>query len=131
MASRQLLRRGASFIKRHLDRSAAEAVRYIRGVQVIGDLAAWPGQELVETYTEGEMVLVATQRTWRVDPSLLNFGDGPVDPQRGDRIEWDNGGRTEVYEVLPALNEKLHLPGDLFGNWIRISSKLVEVRSIG
>ena len=122
------LRNGVEWLKDQLDESIGETIRYLRGDVTLTGITAWKNSEEIEQVADGEVTLVGKRCVWELDPTELVL-DGVVSaPRERDLIEWDDGETTNVYEVLPSRGESAGRTGDVYGNWIRISTKFVGSR---
>lgn len=61
-----------------------------------------------------------------IDIDDYEFGDGAVEPRRGDRIERSVSGTTHTYEVLPVPNGRVAEWGDTSGDEWLIHTKHVS-----
>lgn len=127
-----LLRRGFALLNRGMEAAASEAVRYLRGPAVISEgMSATLAAPDVETVTEGGATIIGRQFTWRVKRSELRVENVEDKPRRGDRIEWDFGGKVHVFEVVPELASPAAGAVDMRSDFIPVSVKLVDQRVLG
>jgi hypothetical protein len=98
--------------------TAGERVTYYRGDKKIENLLATPGDGQRPS-RQSEVVSVTGEQDWMVMVADLDFGDGPVPPERSDRIV--SGGIT--YEVLPRDGDDVYRDPTLVQ--YRIHSKVI------
>lgn len=79
--------------------AAGETVTYWRGDDYI-TITATPGDGQ-RRGQQAEVIRINSQRDWLILVSALNFGAGPVPPQRNDQVKFG----SLVFEVLPQDGE--------------------------
>lgn len=118
-----LLERSLSLFK-----TGRVAVNYIRDTVPI-EWRVRPGRSDVEQYSEGELTIVSRRQDFVGYAAELLRNNEPLTPQRGDTIEWQRNGGTDVFEVQQANGDDWYTPVDAYGKLIRVHTKLVETRS--
>lgn len=94
-----LLAEGLDWLDGELFAHAARTVTYTRGTDSVA-VEALIGRLAAETLDVEESQLAYTGRRFLLHPAALDFGSGPVTPQRGDQIRLTTpDGKTAVYEV--------------------------------
>jgi hypothetical protein len=86
--------------------SVSQTVVYRRGTQSVTVPATF-GHSLLRVYDgQGGTKTERTEKDFILTASRLDFGAGPVDPQRGDFVDWKNpAGQTVRYEVMGPARE--------------------------
>jgi hypothetical protein len=102
-----------------LQTDVAVSVTYRRGAQSVTFDATLGSSLLKTTDTAGRVKLERTDRDFIFTATLLDFGSGPVLPQRGDAVE-SNG---EVFEVMAPGREPHYRYSDPFKTILRVHSK--------
>jgi hypothetical protein len=122
-----VLQSSAVWLAQQRDASTAQSIVYRRGAQSIG-MSATFGQSLLKlTDGHGGVKIERTERDLIVTAATLNFGAGPVQPQRGDLADWINpAGQTLRYEVMAPPNEPEYR-ADPWGVSLRIHLKFKAV----
>jgi hypothetical protein len=98
-------------------------------VSLVRGYAERPGvtaQVFIQEYQGGgedDMVTTLVFTDFLIDMDDYDFGDGPVEPRRGDRIKRTVGGTTHTYEVLPTPSGRVCEWGDTSGDEWRIHTK--------
>lgn len=92
-----------------------ETVTYRRGrtditVTVVRQRNAYQSLAIAD----GRANLMVVPQDWTVRPAEIDFGDGPEEPQDGDRIVTAAG---ELYELAPRDGEPSHRLVDLGAAW--------------
>jgi hypothetical protein len=122
-----LMARGASWLSGKLKAHASEPIVYSRGADALA-LCATFGRKLFQLDDgQGGIVMEWTDRDFLVPAADLDFGAGPVLPERGDRVEVaTDEGTVLVYEVLAPGGEPPWRWSDPFRRTLRIHAKHVE-----
>jgi hypothetical protein len=63
---------------------------------------------------------------WLFDPEDYKFGGVATDPRIGDYIDVTVGSESQRYEVNKGIDDRVFVRSETFGNWIRVSAKLVR-----
>jgi len=94
-----LLTEGLEWLDDELFAHAARPVTYRRGTDSV-TVEALIGKLATETLDVEEAQLAYTGRRFLIHHAELDFGMGPITPQRGDQIRLPTpDGKTAVYEV--------------------------------
>lgn len=110
--------------------AASETLRVFRAAVVLCDAwSAFPGTTRIEALSDGEITIVGDRHDWIGDPSDWHCDGQQTPPQQGDRIEWDRGSYTIVFECQPAEGEDVFSPHGVYGSRVRVHTKVVEQRS--
>lgn len=101
---------------------AGECVTYVRGSQTI-ELECVPGESRFESVRgDGSVVEVRTE-DFIVQQDAIDFGSGPTEPERKDKIVHTVNGVEKTYEVLPDEGIKHFRVTDSHGVGYRIHTK--------
>lgn len=100
-AGSNILGQGLAWLTDQLREHASEAVTYARGDASV-DVQATLGSKLLKLDDgDGGIRMERTDMDFLVRASDLDFGGGPVRPQRGDVVYLPVGGTLQVFEVVP------------------------------
>jgi hypothetical protein len=100
-----LLAQGAAWLAQQQKSHASRTVTYRRGAAA-KVIDATVGRTVLEAPDDLGVVVRQEVRDYLVHAADLDFGAGPVPPQRGDQIEEPDGAAAAVYEVLPLGPEQ-------------------------
>ncbi len=127
--ARSLLERAARWAKDKLDADTAVEVSYVVGVRAREGLKAVPGNSNFGIVDVEQAIASGRQFDWIVASDELIVNSAKVEPANEHQI-WRRleDGRTEVYEVLPLVNDRCYTVSDQLGVLYRIHTKLKEVR---
>jgi len=120
-----LLAKGTTYLRRTLQKHAAQTVVFQRGTAKV-QLRATPGSTLVEML--GEDVSV-TRRTkdWIVhDRNKLRVNGAAVEPQEGDKIIWRYNQQDYTYIVTPVSGNAYESADGFEQGW-RIHTQLDSI----
>jgi hypothetical protein len=119
-----MLDSAASWLAGTLVDHASLSVVYSRGRTKTVTLSAVPGRPdgVRREPGLGRVKLDDERLDFHLRPADLDFGDGPVDPERGDRIAVN--GLTR--EVSPVDGQPLFGRSDVFGHMIKVRTVLVS-----
>lgn len=119
-----LLRSGIAWLGSQLKANASSWIAYEQGSNAV-DILATIGRHVpanAGTIDGAEVDTFSTVFTFdRVD---LDFGGGPVEPQRGDVIRFEDNGTTFVFEVMPTDDGRHWKQSDAFGERLEVAAKL-------
>jgi len=100
---------------------AGEPVTYTRGDNGVSFTIAGAVRERAtpqrQALADGRVDFTERPQDWCVRPQDLDYGAGPFEPARGDRIT-DAAGR--VYELIPRDGEPEARPSDPYGKLWRL-----------
>jgi hypothetical protein len=108
-------------------RAAAKAdgseVKLQRGEVTTDCVSALRGNSAFETIDSSGAVLTVRSRDFLIEPAHYDFGDGPVEPARGDLVieEQDDGEHT--YELLDLPGQPSWRWSDQFRARFRLHTK--------
>lgn len=119
-----LLATGNDWLASKLKAHASSAITYTRGASSV-TIQATIGRHVpaaLGTIEGGEVETFATVFTFdRVD---LDFGSGPVVPDRGDVIAFTREGVTFTFDILPTDADRHWKEADAFGKRLEVNAKL-------
>jgi hypothetical protein len=124
IAVTDVLQTAATWLAKQRDANTTQMIVYRRAAQYI-IISATFGQSLLKlTDGHGGVKIERTERDLIVTATELDFGAGPVQPQRGDFADWTNpAGQTLRYEVMAPPNEPEYRRADPWGVTLRIHLK--------
>lgn len=117
-----------SWLAGERDTSVAQTVTYRRGTLSVV-LSVTFGRSILKVYdAHGGVKVERTEKDIIVTAASLDFGGGPVQPQRGDLVEWTTpGGQTLRYEIMATDKEAGFRRADPWGVSLRIHLKFKQV----
>lgn len=105
--------------------TAGESVTYRRGEETIA-LTAVPGAG-TQRGQQQDVTRIDSQRDWMIAVEDLDFGSGPVPPERGDQIDFETDVATYTFEALPQDGEHVYRFSDSAMSQYRIHTKVVNI----
>jgi hypothetical protein len=124
-----LLDKGSNWLQGQRKKHATREVTYRRGAESVG-VKATIGRTVFEQ-DDGAGVIVRTQvRDYLIDTVDLVIAGQPTLPEKGDRIEETDAGKTYIYEVLPIGAEPHWRYSDPYRRTLRIHTKLVATKDV-
>lgn len=121
-----LLKDGLAFLTAQLKAHASETVTYARGYDTV-DVQATFGQKLLKLDDgNGGIRMEWTDLDFCVPAADLDFGSGPVEPERGDQIYVTAGSETQVFEVVPFGSDPPWRWSDPHQSMLRIHTKRIS-----
>lgn len=125
-----LLESGQDWLAGKLKAHASREVLYLRGASQV-PVSATIGRTLLKLDDGyGGIRMEWTDRDYLIQAVEIDFGSGPVTPQRGDRIQDTVGSIVSTYEVAAYGGEPPFRPSDPFGIVLRIHTKCIEQESV-
>ncbi len=121
-----LLRSGIAWLGSQLKANASSLIAYEQGSNAV-DILATIGRHVPANAGAVEGAEVDTfATTFTFDRLDLDFGGGPVEPQRGDVIRFtdDTTTTTFVFEVMPTDDGRHWKQSDAFGARLEVAAKL-------
>lgn len=104
-------------------RAGGSVVKITRGNQSITDVPCGLGSSTFETIgPDGAVVLVRSQ-DFLILADLYDFGDGPVEPERGDLVTLGQADGDHVCELLDLPSEPSWRWGDAYKQRLRLHTK--------
>jgi len=107
---------------------AAESITYTRGSYSV-TLTAAKGRTEYETLNGYGVSLTHRSQDWIITASTLVFDGSVMKPERGDRITYEYGTTTEVYEVMPLAEGQDCYKLEPHGYTLRIHTRLVDTQT--
>lgn len=99
--------------------------------QVLGDLTASivavPGESRVEHTDQENFTAQHRVREWLIAVDDLDFGAGPVEPERGWTLKQTIGAKSYTWEFVPVAGKKLWRWSEPEQQTYRISSQLIAI----
>jgi hypothetical protein len=117
-----LLHEALQFHADDLNESAGDCVVYVRGNNRI-EVDAAIGESRFEAEGANGATIEIQTRDFIIQQHELDFGDGPTEPERRDKIEQTVNGQTKHFEVLPEHGLPHFRVADGFGISYRIFTK--------
>jgi hypothetical protein len=87
------------------ERSGGITITISRGDSEILDVACGLGSSTFETLGPDNSVVTVRSQDFLLRKELYDFGDGPVEPARGDRVTLSQEDGDHVYELLDLASE--------------------------
>ena len=122
-----ILKNGAAFLSEKRNESMAEAIVYRRGSMPGGveiPINAALGRTQYETINPDGIGVDTESTDFIIRAADLDLGEGPVEPDEGDQIDWVKGATTYTYILRRDGSEKAWRYSDDFKIDIRIHTKL-------
>jgi hypothetical protein len=119
-----MLQQGSEWLARVNESKNGTLVTYTRGGQSIEDMPVVLGRNTPTQLqiADGKVTTQEDLQDFHIRPVRVDFGDGPVDPQRGDRITLEDG---RVYEVSDRLGLACVEPLDHYRSVLRVRTTRV------
>ena len=125
-----LLESGQNWLAGKLKTHASREVVYLRGASHIA-VSATIGRTLLKLDDGyGGIRMEWTDRDFLIQAAEIDFGGGPVSPERGDCIQDTVGSIVSTYEVTAYGGEPPFRPSEPFGIVLRIHTKCIEQESV-
>ena len=125
-----LLESGQAWLAGKLKSHASREVVYLRGASQ-ATVSATIGRTLLKLDDGyGGIRMEWTDRDFLIQATEIDFGGGPVSPERGDRIQETAGSVVSTYEVTAYGGDPPFRPSDPFGIVLRIHTKCIEQESV-
>lgn len=86
-------------------------------------VVATVGETRVEELIQGEIIVSVRMRDFFIDAADYGFSGERSPPRVDDRIIQEIDGRSVVFQVTPASNEREYRRSDRFGNVWRVHTK--------
>jgi hypothetical protein len=123
-----VLQTAAGWLAQQRDANVTQIIVYRRGTQSVAIQVTFGHSLLKLNDGRGGAKIERTERDLIVTASALNFGAGPVRPQRGDFADCTGpGGVTERWEVTSPSKDPEFRQADPWGVTLRIHLKFKAV----
>lgn len=121
-----VLKDALAFLTKTFAEQASVLATYARGYDS-AQVHTTMGRKVLRQVNVDGLVIVYTSMDHVIPAAEIDFGDGPVIPQRGDFIYVDTPHGTEAFEVLPMGDEDCYRWADPLGQTqLRIHTKNVD-----
>ncbi len=124
-SGRNILRTGLAWLTEQLKVNASESITYSRYYDLV-EIKATLGSKLlrIEDGLGGSRV-EWTDLDFLIAADDLDFGDGPITPERGDLIFWAIGADVQTFEVGPVGSEPAWRYSDPCQSIVRVHAKWI------
>ncbi len=120
-----IIKTGLAWLTGQLRAHAATLVTYERGYDSVDVLATFGPKLLKLDDGQGGVVMEWTDMDFLIRSTDLDFGDGPVEPERGDLITVSTAQDHQTFEASPYGGEPVYRYVDPHQSMIRIHAKRV------
>jgi len=121
-----LLQESSQWLEDNRDEKRTITVDYDRDGDVISDVNATVGKHIFEIINGFGIIERWESRDYLILSEDLNFGSGPVVPERGDEIRETVGSIVYIYEIMAPSGEDFYMYSDPFRQTLRIHTKQVR-----
>lgn len=98
------------------------------GKQPIVGVRAGKGKSAFDAQDGDGVITRIETLDWLIDPADYDFGDGPVEPQRGDTIEEVDGNKKYTFDLYAPDKESVWRWSDGFRTQRRVHSQLINTQ---
>ena len=121
-----LIRKGAAWLAERLVAHASQTVTYTRGAQSV-QVPAVLGRKLLRIEDEvGSIRFEYTDMDFIIPTAALDFGSGPIEPERGDWLSVMTGEQVDTFQAFPFAGEPVWSFTDPNQSMRRIRAKLID-----
>jgi len=121
-----LLQESSQWLEDNRNERRTILIDYSRDTSVIAGMSATVGKTLFEITNVYGIIERWESRDYLILSADLDFGAGPVLPDRGDDIRETVGSTVFVYEVMAPSGEDFYVFSDPFRQTLRIHAKQVR-----